>query len=235
MPNPYHDETGRFCSKNEMKQAIKRLSDSGEYHSAANLTHEFNKIEKTRQNRNILTRMLGREKLPEPEHLTGAGSETFLVRDIGSNEEGKTSLRRILTDYLSKDKPSYIKVDPQLAQTAQMFLVHAEEYKKDLIKNGSSYSYREMDTKKAIYRALLKQNVSFLNHFSEYGANSNAVPDSDIEEYFDKKIKTNERLDTSQAKINNIALRKMAELFDSSYDDMSWEEYPDKAESILVK
>lgn len=29
MPNPYHDAEGKFCSKNEMREAVNLLLDKG--------------------------------------------------------------------------------------------------------------------------------------------------------------------------------------------------------------
>ena len=44
MPNPYHDETGRFCSKNEMSAAISRLETGGKVAEAFVLREEMAEI-----------------------------------------------------------------------------------------------------------------------------------------------------------------------------------------------
>lgn len=42
MANPYHDETGRFCSKEEMGQAVDRLAQEGRLEEALTLSKEYN-------------------------------------------------------------------------------------------------------------------------------------------------------------------------------------------------
>lgn len=41
MPNPYHDESGKFCSANEMQAAVKRLAGNGKFQEAFILSQEF--------------------------------------------------------------------------------------------------------------------------------------------------------------------------------------------------
>lgn len=45
MTNPYHDETGRFCSKGEMGAAVQRLVASGDTNTAFTLLSELKEIE----------------------------------------------------------------------------------------------------------------------------------------------------------------------------------------------
>lgn len=45
MTNPYHDETGRFCSKGEMGAAVQRLVASGDTNTAFTLLSELKDIE----------------------------------------------------------------------------------------------------------------------------------------------------------------------------------------------
>lgn len=46
MPNPYHDELGRFCSGAEMKAAIDRLQAKGDFNGYFELRKEYEAIEK---------------------------------------------------------------------------------------------------------------------------------------------------------------------------------------------
>lgn len=46
MPNPYHDETGRFCSKEEMQGAIKRLGEKGDLEGYFHLRNEYEELNK---------------------------------------------------------------------------------------------------------------------------------------------------------------------------------------------
>lgn len=41
MPNPYHDETGKFCSATEMQAAVKRLAGDGKFQEAFILSQEL--------------------------------------------------------------------------------------------------------------------------------------------------------------------------------------------------
>lgn len=41
MPNPYHDETGKFCSANEMQAAVMRLAGAGLFQQAVFLSQEY--------------------------------------------------------------------------------------------------------------------------------------------------------------------------------------------------
>lgn len=50
MPNPYHDETGRFCSAGEMSAAISRLVGQGKWEEAQTLEQEYNQLTKTAAN-----------------------------------------------------------------------------------------------------------------------------------------------------------------------------------------
>lgn len=47
MTNPYHDETGKFCAKNEMFNACTRLAESGDFEGYFKLRTEFEAINKT--------------------------------------------------------------------------------------------------------------------------------------------------------------------------------------------
>lgn len=47
MPNPYHDETGRFCSKDEMQGAINRLGEKGDLEGYFKLRTEYEGLIKT--------------------------------------------------------------------------------------------------------------------------------------------------------------------------------------------
>lgn len=53
MANPYHDETGRFCSKGEMQTAINNLAQKGDLDNYFKLRKEFEEIE---QNKMTLSR-----------------------------------------------------------------------------------------------------------------------------------------------------------------------------------
>lgn len=46
MANPYHDETGRFCSRNEMGTALNRLAASGKIAEYLALKADYDEIEK---------------------------------------------------------------------------------------------------------------------------------------------------------------------------------------------
>lgn len=41
MPNPYHDELGRFCSKNEMEAALTRVATSGDTETYLTLKQDY--------------------------------------------------------------------------------------------------------------------------------------------------------------------------------------------------
>lgn len=47
MPNPYHDEAGRFCSKDEMLGAVKRLGEKGDLEGYFKLRTEYEALVKT--------------------------------------------------------------------------------------------------------------------------------------------------------------------------------------------
>jgi len=46
MTNPYHDETGKFCSRGEMMSRIDQIANSGKYEDYAKLRGDFEKIER---------------------------------------------------------------------------------------------------------------------------------------------------------------------------------------------
>lgn len=48
MANPYHDETGRFCSKGEMQTAINNLAKKGDLDNYFKLRKEFEEIEQNK-------------------------------------------------------------------------------------------------------------------------------------------------------------------------------------------
>lgn len=50
MPNPYHDEEGKFASKDEMTNAVVRLLNEGKLDEAKKLAKEFSDIERGNSN-----------------------------------------------------------------------------------------------------------------------------------------------------------------------------------------
>lgn len=46
MPNPYHDENGRFCSANEMLNAMNRAATVQNYHLYDSLRSDYEKASK---------------------------------------------------------------------------------------------------------------------------------------------------------------------------------------------
>jgi len=55
MANPYHDETGKFCSRGEMQTAIERLADAQDLDGYFRLREEFNLID---QNKVVVSKEL---------------------------------------------------------------------------------------------------------------------------------------------------------------------------------
>ena len=53
MANPYHDETGKFCSTSEMKAAVERLIGKNDINGAYKLLDEFKEIEASQQKSNF--------------------------------------------------------------------------------------------------------------------------------------------------------------------------------------
>lgn len=47
MANPYHDETGKFCSANEMGAAVERLKGEGRWEEAFQLSNEYHAASKS--------------------------------------------------------------------------------------------------------------------------------------------------------------------------------------------
>ena len=90
MANPYHDETGRFCSKNEMQAAITKLATKGDLEGYFALRTEFEKIEKNQvviskdAIRNLYNRSALIENLKDKEELSeiyGAVKDQLVDRD----------------------------------------------------------------------------------------------------------------------------------------------------------
>lgn len=52
MANPYHDELGQFCSRNEMMSALDRLQKAGDVNGYITLREQFDRAEKENQNKN---------------------------------------------------------------------------------------------------------------------------------------------------------------------------------------
>lgn len=50
MSNPYHDETGRFCSRGDMQNAIQRLVSAGNNQAALDLLADFKSIDNSNGN-----------------------------------------------------------------------------------------------------------------------------------------------------------------------------------------
>lgn len=73
MPNPYHDETGRFCSKGEMNKAVRRLVDDGKIDDAHKLAQELIEIEKVHSAISVL-KTIPEEKISNYESLINSAS-----------------------------------------------------------------------------------------------------------------------------------------------------------------
>ena len=85
MPNPYHDENGRFCSKAEMESAVKRLAAAGDLEGYFSLRSDLEHIEKGQI---VLTK----------ETVLGLGSSS-LVRNAKTEEE-LSSIYGVIKDKL---------------------------------------------------------------------------------------------------------------------------------------
>lgn len=80
MPNPYHDETGKFCSKGEMQQAIVRLVETGKFDEAMQLTSELKAITEPKETPTVV------EKQPVKKiRVNKKANTTAITKIITSN------------------------------------------------------------------------------------------------------------------------------------------------------
>ena len=147
MANPYHDETGKFCSRGEMLSAIQRLGTNGgatNYEEYSRMRSEFEKIE--RKNNGLKQNFFGikSKELKADIELTAKVNHAIAyhyreapnaalvvqVKDIlnGPLDENKGSIHRQISDtiykFYDKNPASYLRSrtgDPH--RTAAMVLL----------------------------------------------------------------------------------------------------------------
>lgn len=72
MSNPYHDELGKFCSRDEMQAAIKKLADRGDLEGYFQLRTELHEIDKTNVVKTQTEEVLAHKQPPLVSTLTYA-------------------------------------------------------------------------------------------------------------------------------------------------------------------
>lgn len=225
MPNPYHDETGRFCSKTAMKSAINRLAKAGETQAAFALVNDYNKINAQRQQESFVSKMLtSNKRLQQPTPIEGVGSEDHL----GVIGTGNRSPITALSYYFS----SSYRHSENVKHSAQMFFVHADDYREELYERRAGWE--NIQTEKAVYYAMLKETQTMMETFE----NNKNVSDGDIDKYFERRATSDTaktKAERNQQTINRLAIKKLQESLANSYDDERWDKYPKIADSISAR
>lgn len=104
MPNPYHDENGRFCSKGEMQSAVDRLADSGKLNEYFKLRNELEQLSQRtyehvpKKNRKILPtdqsdQTIIPEELRQKPPVNNLDASTSIADYMQYNGSMKTLLR----------------------------------------------------------------------------------------------------------------------------------------------
>lgn len=96
MANPYHDETGKFCSKGEMQTAINKLASKGDFEGYFALRTELERIEK---NQIVISK----------EAILKLYNRSPLIENVKDKEE-LSNLYETLKDKLKSQEEPYTSV-----------------------------------------------------------------------------------------------------------------------------
>lgn len=113
MPNPYHDGTGRFCSKGEMRSAIDKAARSGNMNDYFNLRTEYEAVAGESY-----------ETEPQTEHSSNFGNLLKKAKNLNRKDKKYDSKMDIIVPSTSKTYREMILegFDPNDPVSAQAFL-----------------------------------------------------------------------------------------------------------------